>query len=113
MFPTCSLSDVRGQSSSTGLAITFRGSCGRRVGLLHQSGGYHGGRKGRPMSVPTTKILAGIAAQCAPPLVIYWVLGTRLRPPVPGAFPFLQAVPYLQPHPFLCRVCLWLLARYG
>lgn len=65
------------------------------------------------MSVPTTKILAVLVVQCAPPLVIYWLLGTRLRRQVIGAFPFLEGVPYLKAHLFLVVFLFWLLVFYG
>jgi hypothetical protein len=65
------------------------------------------------MSVPTTKILAVLAVQCAPPLIIYWLLGARLRRQARDALPFLEAVPYLNAYLFLLVFLSWLLVFYG
>jgi hypothetical protein len=65
------------------------------------------------MSVPTTKILAVLTVQCAPPLIIYWLLSARLRRQVLDSFPFLEAVPYLKAYLFLMVFLLWLFVLYG
>jgi hypothetical protein len=65
------------------------------------------------MSVPTTKILAVLTVQCAPPLIIYWLLRARLRRQVLDSFPFLEAVPYLKAYLFLMVFLLWLFVLYG